>query len=549
MRLRDYQQKAIDLTSEWIGSNLGNNLCLKMATGSGKSHIVANLCKHLLQAQPELNILMLTHQKELIEQNYEKLRQHWPTAPVGIYSASVGRKDIGDQITFAGIQSIRSKSDILGHIDFIIVDECHMISHKEEGSYRSLIDELKELNPLLSIIGLTATPYRLGHGLITEGTALFDDIIEPITIKELIDQDYLARLKSKRTGHKLNVDNVKKRGGEYIESMLQEAVNTYESNVAVVEEVINRAESRKAWLFFCTGVDHASEMKELLIDRGIVAEVITGKTSKKERERILEDFKAGKIQALTNANVLTTGFDYPDIDLIALVRPTMSPALYVQMVGRGMRLKSHTDHCLVLDFAGNITRHGPIVNVREPKKNTKKEKGEAPTKDCPECNEILHASVKKCTSCGFEFIGEEKRYSIDNTACIMGETDSYLMVTTNWFWSTHVSRSSGKEMIKVSYYGAMNQKPITEYFPVTHGGYAGKIAIDKIKLIAYKSGLDSRDVNNAKDLTELSKLMNTGNSPTYIDYTKEGNFTKVIDREWKKEDKEELEEEPEREAV
>ena len=161
--LRDYQQRTIDQLYAWFEEGGKGNPCLVLPTGSGKSHIVAALCKDALQQWPETRVLMLTHVKELIEQNAEKMRQHWPGAPRGIYSASIGRKDLGEPITFAGIQSVRTKAHQLGHIDLVIIDECHLVNHKDEGGYRTLLEQLKAINPALRVVGLTATPYRLGH--------------------------------------------------------------------------------------------------------------------------------------------------------------------------------------------------------------------------------------------------------------------------------------------------------------------------------------------------------------------------------------------------
>ncbi len=210
--LRAYQQLAIDQLYDWMGNHNGNP-CLVLPTGAGKSHVVAALCKDAVQNWPETRILMLTHVKELIEQNAEKMLQHWPNAPMGIYSASIGKRQLGEPITFAGIQSVRNKANLLGHVDLIIIDECHLVSHKDEGGYRGLIDQLTQINPHLRVIGLTATPYRLGHGLITDKPAIFDGLIEPVTIPGLIEQGYLATLRSKVTTAKLSVDGVHKRGG------------------------------------------------------------------------------------------------------------------------------------------------------------------------------------------------------------------------------------------------------------------------------------------------------------------------------------------------
>jgi DNA repair protein RadD len=148
--------------------------------------------------------MMLTHVKELIEQNAEKMRQHWPGAPMGIYSAGMRRKQLGEPITFAGIQSIWSKSSRVGHIDICIIDECHLVNHKAIGMYRAFLDALLVINPSMRVVGLTATPYRLGHGLITDKPAIFDDLLDPVTIEELIQKGFLAPLSSKVT--KTNYD-------------------------------------------------------------------------------------------------------------------------------------------------------------------------------------------------------------------------------------------------------------------------------------------------------------------------------------------------------
>ena len=366
--LRPYQQRAIDDLYAWFRAGNEGNPCMVLPTGAGKSHIVAALCKDALQQWPETRVLMLTHVKELIVQNAGKMREHWPGAPMGIYSASVGKKQLGEPITFAGIQSIAKKAALVGHVDLVIIDECHLVSHKEEGGYRTFLDALKSINPALRVIGLTATPYRLGHGLITDKPAIFDDLLESVTIAELVYKGFLSVLRSKVTELRLDVSSVHRRGGEYIESEMQDAVDTDENNRAVVSEVMALGADRKAWLFFCAGVRHAEHIRDILQERGITAECVTGATPKGERDRIISDYKAGKIRALTNANVLTTGFDYPGIDLIAMLRPTLSPGLYVQMAGRGLRIAPGKEDCLVLDFAGVVAKHGPITAVEPPKK-------------------------------------------------------------------------------------------------------------------------------------------------------------------------------------
>ena len=531
--LREYQQRAIDMLYAWFEAGGRGNPCLVLPTGSGKSHIVAALCKDALQNWPETSVLMLTHVKELIEQNAEKMRLHWPGAPMGIYSASIGKKQLGEPITFAGIQSVRSKARMLDHIDLVIIDECHLVNHKDEGGYRKLLAELTAINPALRVVGLTATPYRLGHGLITDKPALFDDLIEPVSIEELIFKGYLATLRSKVTKARLDTSGVHKRGGEFIESELQAAVDTDDNNQRVVREVIELAGDRKAWLFFCTGVKHANHVAEVLRQQGIAAECVTGETPKKEREQMLADFKAGRLRALTNANVLTTGFDYPDIDLIAMMRPTMSASLYVQMAGRGMRVKSHTDHCLVLDFAGVVATHGPITAVQPPKKAGDCN-GEAPVKVCDNCGELCAIAVSICLACGHPFPEPERKKLELRDDDIMGLEGKDLEVSS-WNWRRHVSRASGKEMLSCTYYGSLSDKPITEYLPVLHDGYAGQKAMRQLMTMANSSGAhlaEAAHMEGSEGLEYLAVQMSNSKPPTSIEYRLDGKFHRVLKRSW-----------------
>ena len=524
--LRPYQQRSIDMLYQWFNDNPTGHPCLVLPTGAGKSHIVAALCKDAIQSWPGTRLLMLTHSKELISQNAEKMRQHWQNAPLGIYSASLNRRELNEPITFAGIQSVRKRASQIGHVDLIIVDECHLISHKDEGGYRTLINGLTEINPNVRVIGLTASPFRLGHGRITDGDAIFSDLIEPVSVHELINDDFLATLRSKVTSQVLSADGVHKRGGEYIAKELQDALNTDDKNEAVVNEVIAQANGRKSWLFFCTGVEHAQDVCIILQSKGINAECLTGQTPKAERERILSDFKSGRITALTNCEILTTGFDHADLDLIAFLRPTMSPVLYQQMAGRGLRKKSHTDHCLVLDFAGVVRQHGPITDIKPPTAKGDA-KGEAPIRVCDECGEICHAAARVCTHCGLEFpIAEKKKLRLHSDD-IMGYEDQTMQVTS-WNWSKHVSKKSGAEMLKVKYYGGLSDEPVTEYLVINHDGYAGQRAQEMLQHMAQKAGANL----DGFDLTSIRVQMSISQHPEKITYKKAGKFFRVLSRQW-----------------
>lgn len=530
MKLRDYQQRAIDQLYDWFLANDGHP-CLELPTGSGKSHIVAALCKDALQSWPKTRILMLTHVRELIEQNAEKMLQHWPNAPLGIYSAGLKRKELAEPITFAGIQSVRTRADEIGHVDLIVIDECHLVSHKQEGGYRTLIKALTAINPTLRVVGLTATPYRLGHGLITDGDALFDSILSPVTIEELIHKGFLAPLRSKQTEHRVDTSGVHRRGGEFIEAELQKALNQFDS-AGAVDEVIQRGSDRRSWLFFCTGVTHAENVRDILRDRNITAECVLGSTPSAERERILDSFRAGEIQALTNANVLTTGFDHPDLDLIAFLRPTLSPGLYVQMAGRGMRVKSHAEDCLALDFAGVVATHGPItaVDIHKPKKE--KNGGapvEAPVKACEVCDELNPIAARECSACGAPFPEVEKSPMVLHNLDIMG-IDGPELDVSEWMWRVHTSRTSGREMLTVRYYGGILDEPVTEYLTVGYEGWAGQKALRTLGTIAMKAGVQPTD--DISQLAEIAEAMNQGQPPALVRYNMDGKFFKVTERIW-----------------
>ena len=534
--LRPYQQRALDQLYEWFEQNPEGNPCIVAPTGSGKSHMIAAFCKNALQDFPETKVLMLTHVKELIQQNANKMREHWADAPLGIFSTSIGKKDLGKEITFAGIQSIRKRAEQLGHVDIIIIDECHLVSHNDEGSYRKLIDALTAINPHLRVIGLTATPFRLGHGLITDKPAIFDALIEPVSIEELVEGGYLSTLRSTRTALRLDTSGVHKRGGEYIESELQAAIDTEKNNREVVEEVLKLAGDRKSWIFFCSGVDHAHHISTLLNEHGITSNCVTGKTHKKDREKILDDFKAGKIQAITNANVLTTGFDHPDIDLLVMLRPTMSASLYVQMAGRGMRPKSHTDHCLVLDFAGVVAQHGPVTNVQPSKKKGEGE-GDPPTKVCSECHEICHISVKVCPNCGFEFPKPpERKFTLHNDD-IMGVKANGELAVRSWTWRKQTSRTSGKPMLSCTYYGGLSDKPVVEYLTVGYMGYAGEKAMRTLYNLAQASGASltgAESMSQDEGLFFLANQMNKARPPSLITFKLDGKFYQILTRSWKR---------------
>lgn len=532
MQLREYQQRAIDQLYAWFAKNPDGNPVINLPGGSGKSVVIAKIVQDALHQWPSTRILMLVHSRELVAQNAAKLRMLWPGAPMGIYSAGLGKRQIGEPITYASIQSVRNKAPQLGHIDLVLVDEAHAISTHESGSYRTLIAELMAINPALRIVGFTASPYRLGHGMITEGKeAIFQDILEPVTIEEMVFKGYLSPLRSKVTRHKLDSSGLHTRQGEYIASEMQEKFNTNDHNTAIAAEVMEIAANRKHWLIFCSGVDHAIQFAQTLRSIGISADWVTGEDTSKDRDAKLKAFETGQIRAMCSVAVLTTGYDFPALDCIVFLRATKSPGLYLQMAVRGCRLHEDKQDCLVLDFAGVVATHGPITAVQPPKRKGEPGGGEAPVKGCPECGELIHASVMTCPACGHVFEAKEKEYLLRNDD-IMGITGQDMSVKS-WNWRKHTSRSSGKDMLAVTYYGALSDPPVTEYIPVCHDGYAGQKAMRLLVTMERSSGASIKGtIADDLFLEDAAQSMNLGNPPSTIEYKKDGKFFRVLQRNW-----------------
>ncbi|MCA8881095.1 MAG: DEAD/DEAH box helicase, partial [Rhodobacteraceae bacterium] len=406
LTLRPYQQAAITAIYGYFQTHTGNPLVV-VPTAGGKSLVMASFIEGVLKAWPDQRILIVTHVRELIAQNYAEMIGLWPDAPAGIYSAGLGKREAQARILFAGIQSIHRRAAEIGHTNLVLIDEAHLIPGKSSTMYRRFLDTLKAINPALKVIGLTATPFRLDCGMLHEGqNALFTDIAYEAPVRELIDAGYLSPLVSKQPATRLDVSKVGTRAGDFIARDLAAAVDQYAITRAAVAEIIAHGRDRKSWLAFCSGVEHARHVAEEFDRQGISCRTIFGDTPKDERDAILAAFKRGEIRALASMGVLTTGFNAPGVDLIALLRPTQSAGLYVQMVGRGTRLAPGKENCLVLDFAGNVRRHGPIDLVR-PKRPGDGGEGEAPTKVCPDCDSIVALSATECPDCGYVFPARE----------------------------------------------------------------------------------------------------------------------------------------------
>ena len=474
LTLRPYQQAAISSIYGYFQNHKGNPLVV-IPTAGGKSLVMAAFIEGVLKAWPDQRILIVTHVRELIAQNHAEMIGLWPEAPAGIYSAGLGKREAQARILFAGIQSIHRRAHEVGHTDLVLIDEAHLIPGNTSTMYRRFLDGLARINPALKVIGLTATPFRLDSGMLHEGkNALFTDIAYEAPVRDLIDAGYLSPLVSKQPATRLDVSKVGTRAGDFIQRDLAAAVDKEAITRAAVTEIIEHGRDRKSWLAFCSGVEHAQHVAEEFGRQGISCRTIFGDTPKDERDAIIAAFKRGEIRALASMGVLTTGFNAPAVDLIALLRPTKSAGLYVQMVGRGTRLAPGKENCLVLDFAGNVRRHGPIDLVR-PRRPGEAGGGEAPTKVCPECDSIIALSATECPDCGHVFSAREVK--IAPTAATL----PVLSPKVQWLRVHGVSYSrhdklGGLPSLKVTY--SCGLKSYSEWVCIEHQGYARQKAAE-----------------------------------------------------------------------
>lgn len=532
IELRDYQRKALDELYSWFGDHQGNP-CIEAPTGSGKSYLIAAFCEENLKANPDIRIVMATHTKELIVQDAGAILKIWPEAPIGLYSAGLKKKEKNMPITVGGIQSMYRHASEFGKVDVLLVDEAHMIPTEGTGMYLTFINELKQINPELTVIGLTATPYRLKHGMIIDKPAIFSPpLIKTIGIRELQERKVLSPLRSKATKEELLklAEHVRIQGGDYVESDLQKALDNDLTSRAVVEETLRRAEGRRHVLFFCCGIDHAEHIRDILREHGETAEAVSSKCTENERDEIISRFKAGLIRFLTNTAILTTGFDYPEIDCIVMMRPTLSPGLYMQEVGRGLRPKTQTEDCLVLDFAGNIRTHGPVADVRPPDTRRTKRKGVAPSKICPQCDEIVAVQSHVCPSCGYEWPVKDRTddyhlYDDD----INGRLHPSMKVGI-WRWSLCKSRN-GEDMVRATYQRSFTDtKDVNEYFLLWRQDIVGAKAQRLFLDIVRRAGLDPTDFDTIDDV--LKALNESKKRPVAIEYRYNGKYRNVTDRIW-----------------
>lgn len=478
LSLRWYQVEAIVAVEEHMREKPTSHPCIVLPTGAGKTVVMAAMIHRYVTAIPGTRILILAHVRELVQQNASKLLAAWPEAPVGIYSASLKRRDLEEPVIFASIQSVHRKALHLGAFDLVFVDEAHRIPHKGDGMYRKFLADVERINPNVRIIGFTATPYRLGVGEVVGDDKILNKVCFEAPVGQLIQEGHLCTLIGKRGIVQADTTGVAVRGGEFDATELERAVNRGDLVGAAMDEVVELCRDRTAWLLFAAGVDHAHAVAAALEERGIKAPVIHAGTPTGERDFWISRYNSRELRALVNVNVLSEGFDSPHVDAVIMLRPTKSPGLYYQQVGRGLRNAKGKANCLVLDYAGNVERLGAIDSIKVKKKRKRGEAAAqgATMRACPECRTLWPISVLECLDCGYIWPAAPPHQDKASTAPVLSTLREPESVRVGgWEFCRHEKEGKPPSM-RVEYWDG-HFRVGREWICVEHGGYARQKAV------------------------------------------------------------------------
>lgn len=400
--LRPYQEEAIETI---MASMLQDRyMLLQAATGAGKTIIFSELIKRLLK-EFRMRIAVLAHRRELIIQTADKLRKVWPGVPLGIACAGVtGNINLHSPVVVGSIQTLATRANRTAPFHLIILDEVHRLPAKnKESQFRQFLDKMESNFSDLRVLGVTATPYRLAHGYIygTECKPGFENWFSKlhfrIGIRDLQEQGFLCGVRAKEAENiEAELMGIRTTGGEYNLQDLSDLMSREVHVGSAVNAYREYGENRKHVVVFCVTIEHAKLVRHAFQEAGLSTGCVHSEMTLQERDRVLADYESGKLRILTNVGVLQEGWDSPQTDCIILCRPTKSPALYVQQIGRALRIHPGKEDMLILDLSGNIHTHGDPDNPQIKIPGISKKAPPPATKTCPQCKGIVLATAKEC---------------------------------------------------------------------------------------------------------------------------------------------------------
>jgi DNA repair protein RadD len=357
-----------------------------------------------------------------------------------------------------------------------------MIPTEGDGRYRRFLADAATVNPNVRTIGLTATPFRLKTGMICTSDHFLNQVCYEVGVRELIHDGYLSPLLTKEGSKKADTSGLHVRAGEYVTCEVEELMDQDDLVESACAEIIQYTADRKAVLIFATSIKHGRHIVGVLgKNYGVECGFICDKTPDKERKILIERFKTGKLKYLCNINVLTMGFDAPIVDCVALLRPTISTGLYYQMVGRGFRLHPGKENCLVLDFGGNVLRHGPVDQLQI--ELFDRGDGDAPIKQCPRCNEMVAAGYMTCPACDYKFPPPElstHEPTATSAGILSGQSIDTEYEVHDVIYRVHTKRGADPDApktLRVDYRLGLDHWQ-SDYICIEHDGYARQTAVN-----------------------------------------------------------------------
>lgn len=423
MILRDYQVEAINRTAQAL--RLHKRVVLTAATGAGKSLIIAGIVQRFMEKNPGQRILILCHQAEILTQNKDKIEALGIRCSV--YCASLGRKEPHGFVVLASRDSAATKNSVLLRTRFslVLIDECHLVDNKKDTQYQKILEAVQ---PVYTI-GFTGSPYRMSGGVIFGNKKFWEAETYRITVKDLQERGYLCPHIFPKLPAIIQTSQIKTTGGDFNLGELERTSSTPDIVRRCVSEWWRLARKRVCSIFFCVSHAHAEIVRNEIAQYTPQVALVTGETPTIARNRMLEDARNGKVKAICNIGVLTTGVDVPVIDCVVFLRATQSVSLMIQMSGRGLRIAPKKENCLFLDFTGNWQRFGglddPLIptvgaGTKGPSAEYKAllaslgiqedaSPFEAPKKECPQCKERVPNGKRKC-ECGHIFINHGDQF-------------------------------------------------------------------------------------------------------------------------------------------
>ena len=533
--LRPYQIDALNVIHNDL-SESNNPVLLQAIMGSGKTVIVCRLINRYY-FDSDKKFLILAHKQELVSQFLKTFQEktNIPLYDIGISCSGLNQKTINRRITIASVQTFFNQVESFGYTDLVVIDEAHRISIGTNSQYDKVLNTLKSNNEQLRILGITATPYRLGHGYIygdmCSGENLFPKLNHHIKYEGLKNAGYLMPLHGlvcidDEMTEDMSKVNIR---GDYdlfdIDQIMRKSVHLSSAKKAIEEH----CQDYNHICVFCCTIEHAIKIHELLGDE---CTLVHSELTDIERNQNMNSWIEGRKRIMASVNILIEGFDFPALDCLVMARPTKSTSLYLQAVGRVLRICESKEKAFLLDLTTNTNNFGTDldnIKVNVPKKVQEKiDIIKRLFKICPECQKEVSSALVFC-DCGYQFksVGVSDSVSEVNLEPVyFSKTEPVWHKISNIKFFIH--KKEGKpDSLRVEYHNENIYKSriCSEWVCLFHDGYAQRKA--------QEWWTDNTDVNLPQDIDEAIRVIDFAMmKPVEILIDESGKYPKILDKKY-----------------